>query len=332
MLFVVHHGQLRGPFHGVRRRRRLISSTATALYVATAAFAPIMGWLVASLGWEHVFTVIGGLGVILAVVWTRVIHSPRRHPRLRQAELDHIAAGGAVVDIDRASGGTGSPDVRTSLRCAGRLVRNRLLLGVFVGQFCITCLTWFFLTWFPVYLVQERGMSILEAGLVASLPALCGFFGGILGGLFSDLLLRRGMSLTASRKIPIVTGMLLSTVMLACNYVGSDWLVVVFMALAFFGKGLDALGWAVMTDVSPKRIAGLADGQFNAFGNFAGIVTPIVIGYIVDATGSFALALVFVGACAVMAVVSYLVIVRDIRRLDLADLVPGRDREPDAVS
>ncbi|GAB2811498.1 hypothetical protein GCM10027091_49380 [Streptomyces daliensis] len=76
-----------------------------------------------------------------------------------------------------------------------KLLTNRTMLGVFVGQYFINTITWFFLTWFPVYLVQERGMSILEAGFVASLPALCGFAGGVLGGFLSDWLNRRGMTL-----------------------------------------------------------------------------------------------------------------------------------------
>ncbi len=67
-----------------------------------------------------------------------------------------------------------------------------MLLGIFLGQYCINVLTWFFLTWFPIYLVRERGMSILQVGFVAVLPALCGFLGGILGGWISDALLRRG--------------------------------------------------------------------------------------------------------------------------------------------
>ena len=56
-----------------------------------------------------------------------------------------------------------------------QLLSNRMLIGVYIAQYCITTLTYFFLTWFPVYLVQAKGMSILEAGFVASLPALCGF-------------------------------------------------------------------------------------------------------------------------------------------------------------
>jgi ACS family glucarate transporter-like MFS transporter/ACS family D-galactonate transporter-like MFS transporter len=178
-------------------------------------------------------------------------------------------------------------------------------------------LTYFFLTWFPVYLVQARGMSILKAGFVASLPAICGFLGGVLGGVISDFLLRRGYSLTVARKVPIVAGMLLSVSMIACNYVDAEWLVVGIMALAFFGKGIGALGWAVVADTAPKEVIGLAGSIFNTFGNIAGIVTPIVIGYILSVTGSFNGALVFVGINALVTVLSYLVIVQDIRRVEL---------------
>jgi ACS family glucarate transporter-like MFS transporter len=146
---------------------------------------------------------------------------------------------------------------------------------------------------------------------------MCGFAGGILGGIWSDALLRRGLSLTVSRKTPIVCGMLLSTAMVACNYIDTPWLVVAFMALSFFGKGIGALGWAVVSDTVPRQIAGLSGGLFNTFGNLASITTPIVIGYIVHTTGSFEGALVFVGASAVVAAFSYLVVTGEIRRLEL---------------
>jgi ACS family glucarate transporter-like MFS transporter/ACS family D-galactonate transporter-like MFS transporter len=192
-----------------------------------------------------------------------------------------------------------------------------MLLGIFLGQYCINVLTWFFLTWFPIYLVKERGMSILQVGFVATLPALCGFLGGLLGGWGSDRLLRSGRSLSAARKIPIVGGLLLSTTIVGCNYVDSQWAVIGCMSLAFFGKGIGALGWAVMSDVAPREGTGVAGGLFNMFGNLAGIITPIVIGYILGRTGSFNGALVYVGAHALLAVVSFLVIVGEIRRYEL---------------
>ena len=161
-------------------------------------------------------------------------------------------------------------------------------------------------------------MSILNAGFVAAVPAICGFIGGVLGGILSDLLLHSGRTLTFARKAPIVLGMLLSTSIIACNYVDSSVAVVALMALAFFGKGVGALGWAVVSDTSPKQIAGLSGALFNSFGNVAAITTPIAIGYIVSGTGSFSWALVFVAANAIAAMIMYLFVVGDIRRVVLS--------------
>ncbi|MDR7297866.1 ACS family glucarate transporter-like MFS transporter [Pelomonas aquatica] len=290
----------------------------SAQYFATVLFAPLMGWITHSYGWPAVFAVMGLLGIMLSVVWLKTVFTPLTHPGVNQAELDYIAAGGALVNMDQPGTQSRSfPPASPKLGYIKQLLINRMLMGVYVGQYCITTLTYFFLTWFPVYLVKERGMSILSAGFVAALPAICGFAGGVLGGLISDGLLRRGKSLTAARKTPIVVGMLLSTSMILCNYVDSSVVVVAIMSLAFFGKGLGALGWAVVSDTSPKEISGLSGALFNTFGNTAGITTPIVIGYLVKGTGSFNAALVFVAANALVAVCCYLFVVGDIKRFEL---------------
>jgi MFS transporter, ACS family, glucarate transporter len=89
------------------------------------------------------------------------------------------------------------------------------------------------------------------------------------------------------------------------------------MALAFFGKGIGALGWAVVSDTSPKKAGGISGGLFNTFGNLSSITTPIIIGYILAATGSLSGALVFVGANALVAAFAYLVIVGKTERVQL---------------
>lgn len=287
----------------------------SAQYFATALFAPLMGWIVYSFGWEHVFVVMGVLGIIFSGIWMKTIYNPKDHPRANAAEIAHIEKNGGLVDMDQARGTNNGP----KWHYISQLLTNRMMLGVYLGQYCINAITYFFLTWFPVYLVQERGMTILKAGFIASLPAICGFIGGVLGGIISDWLLRRGNTLTFSRKLPIVCGLLLSTTMVFCNYVDAEWMVVGFMTLAFFGKGLGALGWAVVSDTSPKQIAGLSGGLFNTFGNIASITTPIIIGYIIAVTGSFRWALVYVGANALVAVFSYLFIVGKIQRVELRD-------------
>jgi ACS family glucarate transporter-like MFS transporter len=165
--------------------------------------------------------------------------------------------------------------------------------------------------------VQARHMSVLRGGFAVALPALCGSVGGVLGGVCSDSLLRHGYSLTFARKAPIIAGMLLSTTMIACNFTNVQSAVMFLMSLAFFGKGFGALGWTVIADASPRELIGLNGGIFNLFGNTAGITTPIVIGWLVKKTGSFNEALIFVGATALLAIFSYVVIVGEIKRVEI---------------
>jgi ACS family probable galactarate transporter len=288
----------------------------SAQYFSLALFSPLLGYLTFAWGWEHVFTVMGGLGFVLTAIWVKYMHNPTDHPRMSREELDYISANGAVVDMDHKKADDGSQK-GPKLDYIKQLLSNRMMLGVFFGQYFLNTITWFFLTWFPIYLVQEKGMSILKVGFVASIPALCGFGGGVLGGLFSDYLIKRGYSLTVARKLPIVLGMLLASSIILCNYTDNTVLVIALMALAFFGKGFGALGWPVISDVAPKEIVGLCGGVFNVFGNVASIVTPLAIGYMVKELHSFNGALVFVGCSALMMMVCYLFVVGDIKRMEL---------------
>ena len=111
--------------------------------------------------------------------------------------------------------------------------------------------------------------------------------------------------------------MLLSALIIACAYIDNSALIVVVMAVAFFGKGIASLGWAVVSDTSPREFVGVTGGIFNTFGNSAGIVTPIVIGYIVASTGSFDGALWFVGIHCLLVIAAYFLITGKIERLTL---------------
>ena len=288
----------------------------SAQYFATVIFAPLMGWITYAFGWPYVFGVMGGLGIVMTFVWMKVMRSPSQHPMVNQAEIDYIAAGGGLVDLDQVKK-TGAKAAGPKWNYVGQLFANRMMVGILIGQYCINAITYFFISWFPVYLVQARHMSILKAGFTAAVPAICGFAGGLLGGILSDFMLRKNVSLSMARKTPIVLGMTVSMAMIACNYTNIQWVVVALMALSFFGKGVGALGWAVLSDTAPKEITGLTGGVFNMCGNLSSISTPIIIGIIIQRTGSFNGALVFVGANALVAAVSYLFVVGDIKRMVL---------------
>ena len=285
-------------------------------YFALVAFAPLFGWLTHSYGWRSCFWFMGAFGFALALAWRKTVYTVKEHPLISQAEIETIERGGGLVNVDRVAGAA-ARGAGLTWAGVGELLRQRMLVGIYLGQFCITTLTYFFITWFPIYLVQARHMSVLKGGLAAALPALCGSVGGVLGGVSSDALLRRGCTLTFARKAPIILGMLLSVTMIACNYTNAQAAVMFLMSLAFFGKGIGALGWTVIADTSPKELIGLNGGLFNLFGNIAGITTPIAIGYIVKRTGSFDDALLFVGATALVAIFSYVAIVGEIKRLEL---------------
>jgi ACS family glucarate transporter-like MFS transporter len=199
----------------------------SAQYFALALFCPLLGWILTIFGWQHVFYVMGLAGMLLAFVWWKVIRSPRNHPGVNRAELEYIEAGGGLAGM-----GTRKTAIKWSHVRA--LITNRMMIGVCIGQFCLNTITWFFLTWFPTYLVHTKGLTILKVGMIASIPALAGFAGGLLGGWVSDLMLKRGKSLTAARKTPIILGLILSGSIILANYVSAEWVIIAIMSLAFF--------------------------------------------------------------------------------------------------
>ena len=289
----------------------------SAQYLSLALFTPIMGWLCYRFGWEYVFIIMGLIGLGIAALWWKLYYLPIDHPKLNAEELEYIRAGDGLVDLESAKTKAAQTGKGLRLSEIGQLFRSRMLVGIFIAQYCITSITWFFMTWFPIYLVKERGFDILQAGFIAAIPALCGLVGGISSGFISDRILKKTGNLSLARKTPITIGLLLSASIILCNYASSEWLVIGLMSLAFFGKGFGSLGWTVVADTAPKELIGTTGGVFNAFGNSAGIVTPVVIGYLLQSTGSFEWALIYVGAHGLVAVLSYWLIVGKIQRFAL---------------
>jgi ACS family glucarate transporter-like MFS transporter len=283
-------------------------------YFSLVAFAPLMGWLAQEYGWRSVFLAMGIIGLAGAAVFWLVVDSPARHKWINKGEYDYIERGGALVNLDRPA--AKPQPIRWS--SVGQLLQNRMLLGIYLAQYCITALTYFYATWFPIYLIKARGMSLTGAGFASAGPAIAGFVGGVLGGIASDMLLRRGMPLSRARKTVIFVGLVISCGILLCNYTDSQFFIMLFMSIAFFGKGVAALGWAVMSDAAPREATGLSGSIFNLFGNAAGIFTPIGIGYILAATGNnWNMALLFVFAHSIVAMLSYGFITGEIKRVVL---------------
>ena len=185
---------------------------------------------------------------------------------------------------------------------------QRKLWGVYLGQFCLTSTLWFFLTWFPTYLVKYRGMDFIKSGFLASVPFLAAFIGVLCSGVLSDFLIRRGATVGLARKLPIILGLLISTSMIGANFTDSTPWVIFFLAVAFFGNGLASITWSLVSALAPVRLLGLTGGVFNFVGNLSSICTPIVIGLLVS-KDSFAPAIVYVSSLALLGALSYILLV-----------------------
>ena len=175
-----------------RERATAVGFYTSGQFVGIAFLTPVLAWVQSRLGWHMVFVATGLLGIVWALVWYTLYRQPHEHHATNAAEIALIRDGGGLVDLDRAHGSPKAPFRGVDLV---RVLSSRKLWGLYIGQYAMTTTLWFFLTWFPTYLVQARGMNFVKAGWLASLPFLAAFVGVLCSGLLSDFMLRRGASL-----------------------------------------------------------------------------------------------------------------------------------------
>jgi ACS family glucarate transporter-like MFS transporter len=89
------------------------------------------------------------------------------------------------------------------------------------------------------------------------------------------------------------------------------------MSMAFFGKGVAALGWTMISDIAPENLIGTTGGIFSTLSGLSGVLTPVVMGYIVSATGAFDWAIVYVAAHCFIGMAAFALIIRRIERIEV---------------
>lgn len=264
------------------------------------------------IGWRGLLAATGLVGILWGFIWYRLYRNPKEHSAINKAELEHIESGGGLVNMHSKT--TDAPKAKFEWRNLRKVFSYRKLWGIYIGQFAVNSTLWFFLTWFPTYLVKYRGLNFLKSGFLASAPFLAAFAGLITSGFLSDYLLKKGVSINIARKAPVIFGLLLSASIVGANYVDSSAWIIFFMALAFFGNGFATITWVFVSTLSPKSLIGLTGGVFNFIGNLASIVIPIVIGYLARG-GDFQPALIFIGSVTILGACSYIFIVGKIERI-----------------
>ncbi len=292
---------------------------ATSIYdsgsrMGTAVALPIVAALIAWVGWRGSFIATGALGVVWVLIWLLYYRRPREDPQVSPEEVAYIEEGGARTEEKEAE----EKQLHASDVRYRDLFRYRTVLGMMLGFFCLNYIIYFFITWFPTYLVDARHFNLLKLGIFGVLPALVAIPGGWIGGLLSDRLVQRGNSLTTARKIPLVGGMAFSSVIALAVLVPTAaealaLLCVCYASLTFAAASV----WALPADVAPTpgHVASIGGIQ-NFASNLAGVLGATTTGALVALSGgSFVAALVLSGVLGLVGAFSYLVIVQRIEPL-----------------
>ncbi|PQL07816.1 MFS transporter [Pantoea ananatis] len=289
-------------------RARATATYTVGEYIGLAAFSPLLYLILEYHGWRSLFFITGGAGILFTFIWWRLYHEPEASQKANQEEIDYIINNEPIETLKNTP--FNWPDAKRLLCC-------RQIIGASLGQFAGNTTLVFFLTWFPTYLAKERQLEWLQVGFFSVWPFMAAAVGVIFGGWLSDKLLNATGSINLSRKLPVISGLVLSGTIIAANWMSSDSAVIIVMSIAFFGQGMVGLGWTIIADIAPASMAGLTGGIFNFCANMASILAPLIIGIIISMTSSFFYALVYIGITAVIGLVAYIFIIGDIKRIVL---------------
>ncbi|NML32330.1 MFS transporter [Paraburkholderia antibiotica] len=274
--------------------------------VGSALSIPVVALIIGTLGWQAAFILTGLLGAVWIVGWLVIYRHPTEDAMGGAQDAASVANAHAQTDGEKVTWAS--------------LFRHRTLWGMMLGFFCLNFVIYFFITWFPSYLVQTRGFSLKSLGTLGMIPALIAIPGGWLGGYVSDALFRRGWSLTAARKTCMVGGMLLSSVITLSAFTENVYLMLAFFGIAYGSLAFAAASiWSLPCDVAPtpRHVASIGGIQ-NFASNLAGIVITTFTGMMVAMTkGSFTIPLVVAGGFCFLGAFSYLVIVGRIEPLSI---------------
>ena len=261
------------------------AGTRTGLVLEGLTITLLLKWF----GWRNTFTFIGFAALIWLLPW--FLATPAR--------------------MRDTSAGAKQP--RLTWAQFASLLRNRDLFGVLLGFFCFDYYWYFLITWLPSYFVDVRHVTILEAGIRASLPFLVFGICQPLGGWIADRLIRQGWGPARTRKVIISLAFLSGLLIIpAASTTSKDVALALIMGGCLVGLST-ANQMVLLQGCTPPKQIGLAVGVYNSVGNIAGMIQPLVTGFVIKVTGSYTPAFIVAAAMLAASSLSYWYIVGDLK-------------------
>ena len=248
--------------------------TSTGLTLGAAATAPLIVWLMSAYGWRSALLITAPAGLLVAVLFHWYVRDdPGAHPKITDEELSLIAS-------DRPPGG----DVPG--RGAWKLaLRNRNVLLITISYFCMNYVFYLFFSWFFFYLVDVKGVSTTDAGMLTAAQWVLGAIGATAGGLICDFLVRR-VGLRRGPRWLVMTALIMSATFLYVGAMAEDPLVsIVLLCIAFGCTQLSEAPFWVATMAVSGRHAPIATGVLNTGGNLTGVLGGLLVPFVAGAFG-----------------------------------------------
>ena len=260
-------------------QRGLANSVVVIGFASGPAFSMFLGGMaMARFGWRPFFVVVGVLSLVWLLPWS--VWMPRGATVTRGLAVDSISA--------------------------REILRQRSAWGTFAGLFCTNYLSYFLLTWMPFFLVRERNLSLQQMARIAGGGYLSAAIIAPICGRISDHLIANGASPTRVRKSFTAVGMACAAAALIGCAFGSTSVAIVMLVLATTSYGITCSNvWAITQTLAGPATAGRWTGLQNFMGNLAGILAPVVTGFVVDRTGHFFWAFAVTACVSVLGSMAY---------------------------
>jgi ACS family D-galactonate transporter-like MFS transporter len=253
----------------------------------------VIAWLIAAFGsWRAAF-VVAGVGTMLcgALAWHYIRNAPRDHLGVNEAEARHIEAAHAREDETAPASRGGS---------AFGFFRYRSVWCMCLGWMFFNSVFYGLLTWMPTYLYRVQGLDMKSLGNASFFIFFAGFVGEIIGGVIADKWLASGgQPNTVFRTLFGAAAVIATVSIFSVAYVADPLGVVLLLASTLFFLRWCGLYWVIPSALASRGRSGFLGGCMNLGGNIAGIAVPLIVGLIVQFTGSYFLALMFFAAAGV---------------------------------
>ncbi|MEN7431884.1 MFS transporter [Chromobacterium sp. TRC.1.1.SA] len=292
------------------RRERAM---ATAIFDAAAKFSnvigvPMVALAVVHLGWRWGFGVSAILSLLYFIAFYLIYRDPSADKKLTEAERQYIVQGGAAEE---------GVSQQSSMAMLGYLLRQRKVWGLSIGFAAYGYVFYLFLTWLPGYLVQAMHMDILKSAWFSAIPWMFATLSDLfVGGWLIDKLIARGHDETHVRKTVLLCGMAMGMAVFGATTTTDPYIAIIWITIALSGLAAAApVGWSLPSLIAPRGGTGTVGGIMNFANNMMGAVAPIVTGFIVGATHSFANAFMVAGFMLVIGILAFVFLLGRIEQL-----------------